>query len=483
MNLFVNNLYNSFLDNRDQICLKIGSKTFSYADVLAICNHIREQLKNVKSQNIGLYLTDDVYMYGSILAIWFEGKTYVPIHPDFPVNKNLSVIKQAEIELILSSCEIGDNFNIQFILTTQKDSNINNLPKEFPIGNNAYILFTSGSTGEPKGVPITFFNLHYFSESFSSAFGSLRKDDQVLQMFELTFDLSVMSYLMPWLNGSAIIGLHKKETKFLQILDLLEADALTVALMVPSILNLIIPYLDPEIKNQSLRLNLFCGEALLIKQIEHWRSFIPQAQIYNVYGPTENTIFCTAYKVEDVIKEKQGIISIGKSLTNSKLSFLENGDSEGELLLSGELLAKYYWKNDGRTKEAFIIKEGQTYYKTGDFCFRDVDGDFFYLNRIDFQTKINGFRVELAEIEYFSNQMLSNAISVAIVTKDEYGNDLLTLFINDENAVKQNILNHLKENLSDYCVPSKIRSVKEFPVNTSGKIDRNKLKNYIDDFS
>ncbi|WP_449399784.1 AMP-binding protein [Chryseobacterium wanjuense] len=284
MNSFIENLYQSFLQHQKNICLSIEDKNYTYEDVLNTAGQIRHQLQSVSSQNIGLYLTDDIYMYASILAIWFEGKTYVPIHPDFPLTKNLNVIRQADIDTILSSVETKENFEIH-VIDTQKTFETDALPpKESELANNAYILFTSGSTGNPKGVPIQFSNLYYFSESFHSTFGKLTPEDNVLQMFELTFDLSVMSYLIPFLNGAKVIGLHKKETKFLQILDLLEANEITVALMVPSILNLIIPYLDPSIQNESLRLNLFCGEALLVKQIEGWRDFIPNASIHNVYG-------------------------------------------------------------------------------------------------------------------------------------------------------------------------------------------------------
>lgn len=476
MNPFIAKLYHSFLEHRNSVSLIIGEETFSYSEVLALCNKIRFQISENNSQNIGIYLTDDVFMYASILAVWFEGKTYVPLHPDFPLNKNLNVIHQAEINTLLSSTEIKEEFKVTCINTSKNFGTTENLPKNSDISTNAYLLFTSGSTGNPKGVPITFSNLYYFQDSFSTTFGPLKADDKVLQMFELTFDLSVMSYLIPWLNGASVVGLHKKETKYLQILDLLEANEITVALMVPSILNLIIPYIDPEITNESLRLNLFCGEALLVKQIEKWKPFIPNAEIYNVYGPTENTIFCTAYKIEEKVKEKNGIISFGKSMSNSNLSLLNENNGEGELLLSGKFLAKSYWKNEAKTSEAFINIDNEVFYKTGDWCLRDEDGDYFYLNRIDFQAKINGFRVELSEIEYFVNEKLQNGIAVAVVTKDKSNNDILTVFINEHDVEEDELSLHLKTNLPEYMIPSKIIKIENYPINTSGKIDRNELK-------
>ncbi|KQT15528.1 hypothetical protein ASG31_14810 [Chryseobacterium sp. Leaf404] len=479
MNILLDNLYRTFINSRNNICVAIDKEQHTYGEVFDISCQIRHQIQKTSSQNIGIYLTDDVFMYASILAIWLEGKTYVPIHPEFPYNKNKNVIEQAETETILSSVEIKEDFGVNTINSNEDFGRVCVPPKNIPMETNAYILFTSGSTGNPKGVPIQFSNLFYFSESFHTTFGNLNTDDSVLQMFELTFDLSVMSYLIPWLNGAKITALHKNETKYLQILDLLEANEITVALMVPSILNLIIPYLDSEINNESLRLNLFCGEALLAKQIENWKGFVPNSEMYNVYGPTENTIFCTFYKIGNHIKEKNGIISIGKSLPNSCMRFLDDSLNEGELLLSGKLLTQFYWKNEIKTQETFIEIQGEKLYRTGDWCIKDDEGDFYYTNRIDFQAKINGFRVELAEIEYFANQKLENAVSVTVLHKDNSGNDVLILFVNDLSASEDTIYQHLKKNLPDYCIPQKIIKLEKFPVNTSGKTDRNELKNLI----
>lgn len=475
MNLFIEKLYRSFLANAENTCLKIADDHYTYGEVLQVSSGIRQQLKLVDTKNIGIYLTDDVFMYASILAVWFEGKTYVPLHPEFPLSKNLSVVEQAEITTVLSAGEITDDLRVT-VINTRIEAQFETTPPIFSdFKDNAYILFTSGSTGNPKGVPIRFSNLYWFADGFEDTFGKINPEDRVLQMFELTFDLSVMSYLIPWLNGASVIALHKNEIKYLQILDLLEANEITVALMVPSILNLIIPYLDENIQNESLRLNLFCGEALLTKQIEKWRNFVPNADLYNVYGPTENTIFCTFHKIEEKIKEQNGIISIGRSMKNSGLSFEEPEASEGELLLSGKLLTEGYWKNPDKNLEAFVSNESGKFYKTGDWCKRDAEGDYFYINRIDFQAKINGFRIELSEIEHFANQKLNDAISVALTKKDKNDNDYLVLYVNDNSCDENEIFSFLKENLPDYAVPSKIICLEQFPLNTSGKIDRHEL--------
>ena len=110
---------------------------------------------------------------------------------------------------------------------------------------------------------------------------------------------------------------------------------------------------------------------------------------------------------------------------------------------------------------------------------KDDDGDFFYLNRIDFQAKINGFRIELSEVEFFANQKLHNAISVALINKDDADNDYLVLFVNDQNVDKNELISYLKQQLPEYSVPTKVIFIENYPVNTSGKIDRKELKNIL----
>jgi len=207
---------------------------------------------------------------------------------------------------------------------------------------------------------------------------------------------------------------------------------------------------------------------------------VPNAALFNVYGPTENTIFCTYYEIKSDIKQKNGIICIGKEMPSTHLQLDNPENSEGELLLSGKFLAKNYWRNEEKTRDTFVNKEGERVYKTGDWCYRDEDGDFYYLNRIDFQAKINGFRVELSEVEYFANKILDSGTSIALISKDSNENDVMTLFINDPHCDEELLISHLKANLPPYSVPEKIIKMERFPENTSGKTDRKELKKLLE---
>lgn len=481
MNPLIQNLYQSFQTNENRECLTIADKTFTYGEVFRHAQQMRANVQQAESKNIGLYLTGDVYMYAAILAIWFEGKTYVPIHPEFPPKKNLTILADAEIAAIVSSVPLPADFQEYPCIDALADHGVAPAaPVESTEDNLAYILFTSGSTGQPKGVPITFGNLWAFAEAYNATFPRISAEDSVLQMFDLTFDMSVVSYLMPWLSGAKVVGLHNQEVKFLQILDLLEANAITVAQLVPSIANLMLPYLDEDVQNQSLRSVFFAGEALLASTIAQWRKFVPNARIWNAYGPTENTIVCSAYEIPaQNPKQRSGVLSIGRPMKNNILRFEDLAAATGELLLGGKLLTPHYWKNPDKDAQTFLRLDGERFYRSGDWCERDAEGDIFYLSRIDFQAKINGFRVELAEIEFFANQICSPGISVAMAVKDANENDQIVLFLEKRHALQEEVLEHLNQNLPPYMVPSRVIPVEAFPFTTSGKVDRQILKSWL----
>lgn len=490
MQLFLN-LAESLDKNKKYSAFFINETTYSYDDFSRVISRIRRSLQSItqnKEKNIGLIINDDIETYSAILALWLEGKAYVPINPESPVDRNYKIIKQAEIKTIIDSSDkiIYPEFNI-IEPRKIKEAEINIAPVNTSDNELAYIFFTSGTTGEPKGVPITRANLSGFIDAFWKLGFEIDNNDRVLQMFELTFDLSVMSFLVPLLKGSCVYTIPKDKIKYNYIFELLDEHNLTVALMVPSILHYLRPYFD-EIHAPSMRYSLFCGEALPLDVTEEWSQCLPNAEISNVYGPTENTIFCTTYKYNRKGKNKEhnGILCIGKSMhgvetiivddLNNKLPF----GNKGELCLAGELLTPGYWKNDGKNKEAFfnieINGKHKRFYKTGDLCVEDDDGDIMYLGRIDFQTKIQGFRVELSEIEFYVKDFLGKINTVAVPITNNIGNTEIGLIFESDEFETNKLLEYLKTKLPAYMIPNRLKFVKSFPLNINGKIDRKMLQ-------
>ncbi len=483
-------LAKSINENKAHNAFFIKEKYFTYGDLAKMVSGIRQLIRSGAQKGekqIGLILNDDLETYAAIIALWMEGRAYVPLNPKSPSDRNHKVIKQADITSIIDSS--GKAVYPEFNTIASKGAfgpETDLYPVSTADTELAYIFFTSGTTGEPKGVPITRGNVTAFVEAFWDLGIRIDKDDRVLQMFELTFDLSVMSYLVPLLKGACVYPIPNDKIKYNYIFELMDEHGLTVVLMVPSILHYLRPYFD-EIHAPDMKYSLFCGEALPLDVTEEWSRCLPNAEISNVYGPTENTIFCTSYifNRQRPNKEHNGILCIGKAIKgvetiiiDDKNNILPQGE-KGELCLAGNLLTPGYWKNKEKNKEAFFIagrNGGQTrFYKTGDLCVEDTDGDILYLGRIDFQTQVQGYRVELSEVEFHVKAFLDKINAVAIAITNKIGNTEIGLVIESGEMDTGKLFEHLKEKMPAYMIPTQTRFVKEFPLNTNGKTDRKAL--------
>lgn len=490
MNLF-ESLSKAISENGINNAFYINGVYHNYRDFAQLISNIRtvigEEL-NINEKIVAIISNDDLETYATIIALWFEGKAYVPISPDTPLERNQNIIKDANIKTIFDSSNIEYFKNVKVIQTKRLfNSPINLCPKQFDDQDLAYMLFTSGTTGKPKGVPITRQNLVYFVDSFWNIKFEIDQNDKCLQMFELAFDLSVFSYLIPLLKGACIYTIPKDKIKYSYIYELMEEHELTFTLMVPSILHYLRPYFD-EIKLPKLRYSLFAGEALPLDVTTEWSKCVNNAKIINLYGPSEGTIFCTYYNYNrfELNKSHHGVLSIGKPMKDNYTIIVDENNQvvdngrEGELCLKSDQLTPGYWNNKEKNEDSFFTQiynsKAERFYKTGDLCKYDKDGDILYLGRIDFQTKIQGFRVELSEIEFYAKQYLEKTNVVVIAMKDQLGNTELGMAIEEKKFDSSLILDYMKSKLPPYMIPKKVAFTENFPLNSNGKIDRKHLE-------
>ncbi len=449
---------------------------------------------------IGLttYEFADINTYAAIFGILFSGRGVVPINPENPMNRHKSIVDLADLKTILISKhdsvvdQLGTIESVNLCdISSLNETEIN---LEIPVVSDedtVYVLFTSGSTGIPKGVPLSYKNFKSFFDGYFELGYEYTENDRFLQTSDLTFDLSIMSFLAPLLKGACCYTIPSKGVKFTNIYSMLEEHEITTALMVPSVLSYLRPYFE-DISLEKMRYSLFCGEALYLDLIKEWSKCVPNALIQNVYGPTEATIFCLSYNYNPELadeKSSNGVICIGKPMKHTKsiivdenLQIVPNGE-KGELCLAGGQLTTGYLKNEERNQNAFFEVEIngiiERFYKTGDIAYVDEDNDFMYNGRKDYQIKIHGYRIELSEIEHFARE-ISGCTQVAAIAK-ENSVDILAihLFLENYNEDLSDLKLLLKTKLPFYMMPETIQSLVKFPLNVNGKIDRKSLFDLI----
>lgn len=484
---------NSIINFRNGNAFCINERFYTYAELSDYISAIRHNLKKQKfnSKNIGLVVNDDIETYASIFAIWLDGYAYVPLHPQQPIDRSLEIISQAEIDLVLDSSP-KTAFNTVSVIETHglPDESIYLEPIAAAEDALAYILFTSGSTGKPKGVMISRKNVGAFMKSFWKTGVQIDENDRCLQCFDLTFDVSVQSYLVPLTKGACVYTIPHNQIKYSYVYGLLEDHQLTFGAMAPSMIRYLRPYFD-EIDAPSMRYNILTAEASPLDLVVEWSKCIPNAEIYDFYGPTEATIYCTYHKFnrEGFNKHLNGNLSIGKAMPGLKAIVINEEhkvlgvNQKGELCISGDQLTPGYWKNPDKNQQSFLEIEydgtARRFYKTGDSAYFDDDGDIMLAGRLDHQVKIQGFRIELGEIEYYAREFLKGQNAIASALKNNIGNTEIALFIEGKLDSENDLRSYLNSKMPHYMIPSKILSLINFPINTSGKIDRIKIMEMI----
>jgi len=476
----------------DNPAVFIKDRSYSYGELNGFSSATCALLKAhhiKKGDRVGVLTENNIYTYASLLGILSCGACYVPLNYDNPVEQNRGIIAEAGIRVLLYTEKEDKAHELSASRAAQCRPLNNrvtpNLGKLAPVdqmhGDLCYLLFTSGTTGKPKGVPIYHRNLSAFlGMMLESGRYNFTSNDRFLQMFELTFDLSVFSFLVPLSVGASIYPIPHQGMAYLEVVDTLETKEITVALMVPSVINYLKPYFG-EICLPKMRYSLFCGEALYHDTLSRWAQCVPYAKVENLYGPTEATVFCLRYewqRGESLHPLSKGIVPIGRPVEGMEAFIInENSlDEEGELCLNGRQVTSGYWHNPSKTAEVFGTTDaGKKFYRTGDLCKVDQAGNFLYLGRIDNQVKIDGHRVELEEIEFHARVFCGDKQVIAAVNISEEGFHSLLLFIESATELKQALESYLRKHLPDYMIPREIITTSHFPLNSNGKIDRKAL--------
>jgi len=353
-------------------------------------------------------------------------------------------------------------------------------PVESAAGAIAYILYTSGSTGIPKGVMLPSGAVHHLLNVMQADY-PLTHEDRMAETTEISFDLSVYNMFATWRAGASLHVIPPAQAmapaKFVQ------EHQITTWLSVPSIaafmsrMGLLKPGAFP-----SLRYTFFCGEPLLTSVAEAWHTAAPHSTVVNMYGPTEAAVMCIGQEYGPGSVLTRDCMAIGRPFAGMEAAIaaseteLAPVGKPGELLLAGPQLALGYLDDPEKTAARFVTIGENRWYRTGDLASRDETGIFHYLGRVDNQVKILGFRVELEEIECHLRDATGCADVAAVAWPVHSGSaaGVVGFLVNYEGSMEQ-VKAALRERIPSYMVPTTVHVLPELPLNNNGKVDRRAL--------
>jgi amino acid adenylation domain-containing protein len=439
---------------------------------------------------VGICVERSLEMVIGILGILKAGGAYVPLDPSYPQQRLAFMLKNAQLSILITQENLLTTLPPHQAQVVCLDSdwekinqqNLEHLTNKTNTQDLAYVIYTSGSTGQPKGVQITHGSLVNFLISMRQTPG-LNQEDIFLSVTTLSFDIAALELYLPLIVGARVVIVSREvATDGMRLLTEITSSQATVMQATPATWRMLIT--AGWQGNQQLK--ILCGGESLDSNLAHQLLKLSK-QVWNLYGPTETTIWSSVHKVENTNQSEriQNMVSIGRPIANTQFYILDQNQQlvpvgiPGELHIGGIGLAKGYLNRPELTKEKFISnpfdqKPDARLYKTGDLARYLPSGEIEYISRIDNQVKIRGFRIELGEIEAAINQ--HPAVQTSVVIAQAEGRIIAYWVAKQESILTISDLRHfLSEKLPNYMIPAVFVQIPALPLTPNGKLDRKAL--------
>jgi len=496
--------------------IEVSGKTLTYAQLFrkaaSLAATLSRHQEEIEPPLTAVFAYRSETAFAGVLGALLRGYGYVPMNRMFPPDRTRTMLQRSGCRSMLVDAQsekqldqVLEGIDYEMIVVLPEREDVRELEARWPkhrfLGTGelasdeqwrpvkvspdsiAYLLFTSGSTGIPKGVMVAHRNVRHYIEFMTERF-SINHEDRFSQTFDMTFDLSVADMFVAWEQGACVCC--PSEKALINPGRFINDAHLTIWFSVPSTavfmkrLGALKPGTYP-----SLRVSMFCGEALPVEVAKGWADAAPNSIIENIYGPTELTIACTYYRwdsAQSSLEAEHGVVPIGQPfpgmvslIVDESLTEVKSGEA-GELLMTGPQLSLGYWHDPAKTASAFVRPPGRSvvYYRTGDRVRRPIgNGPMLYLGRVDNQIKILGHRVELGEIEAVVREESGVDGVVALGwPKTPGGAGGVEVFLQTEGPTRRDLKERVAKHLPVYMAPRRYHCLSQFPLNANGKYDR-----------
>lgn len=508
-------LFERMEETANESALEIDGRVIAYGELIEKAMLVASGLieNGAARETIGLVGQRKASSYIGLLGIIFAGCSFTPINPKYNDSRIKSMLEGSKIRYLVGDPSDLSQLDISLLKSIkaqilpegkkQTDNGLNlidekmlasykmlSLPRSASASDLAYVNYTSGSTGLPKGVMISHNSLHNFLHNMLKTY-QLSVGFRASQTFDLSFDPSVSDIFFTWMAGGSLCVVPEKE--MLIPTDFIVREKITFWNSVPSIANFMIktgnlkPGCFPMLTH-----SMFCGEQFPVDIAKAWRLAAPNSTIENLYGPTEATIYISRYlysRNDESQSFKNGIVPIGRPFDEHQVALIDDkseritSSKKGEIVFAGPQIAKGYLNDVDKTAESFVSfdwdTEERTWYKTGDLGFFNSNNDLECTGRIDNQIKISGRRIEIGEIESaLSNfEKIKGAVVVPLRDSKEVVLGCVAFVLAE---ISREDLSQIRKQstkfLDSIFFPKKIFFIEDFPRSQSGKIDRKALE-------
>jgi amino acid adenylation domain-containing protein len=493
----------------DKPAVRARGRSLTYAELHARSSQLAHLLRARgigRGDRVGLFFPKAVESVVAMLGVLKAGAVYVPLDPHAPPKRVAGIAENCAVSALVTTAErlralepatvpcallvSGEPTSEHEIAWSALDAFPTSPPPETSVETDlAYILYTSGSTGQPKGVMLTHRNALTFVDWCAATF-AIRAEDQLSNHAPLHFDLSVFDIYNALGAGATVSMVHEELTVFpRRVADFIETQGITVWYSVPSALVYLLLHADlPGRDLDRLRLVLFAGEVFPMKYLRQLADLLPRTELYNLYGPTETNV-CTYHRVDRWRLAGQDRLPIGRACANTDVLVLD-GDGRrvgagevGELYVRGPSVTPGYWGDSDKTRRALVPNPFQPHlderlYRTGDLVTWDEHGELLFFGRRDNQVKVRGYRIELGDIEAALYGHPAVVEAAVIATRDEDLGSRLRAFVAlkpGEAVTTAALQAHCAGLVPRYMVPETIELRDSLPKTSTGKTDRTRL--------